>query len=662
MTHTNTKYKAWIFFTVFAVFCCSIGGSLTARAEDYILSQEVVDPNTQVDVCPNIPGPQTALPDGMIHDTNGSCYTPNAPTPPSPPVTIDLCGNQPGIQTTLPVGTYRTSDGRCIAQPATSDKTVDVCQNLTAIQAAVPDNYYLNEANDCLRLPEPTDVCSNIPGAQTTLPTGMKRDNTFCYTPTPTSTTTTPTTHHSSPETSNAMHRIPAFLQSAVQSIVSRIPEPTKQWLRSLPETAAQVVPYSIFLLVAIIALIPILQSISEALYARQIALILQRERGLAQEKDNFVTLASHYLRTPVTLMNGCLDSIVANNELTAEQVAPLTVELSALNDTIHTILQDIATNTALKAIGPPPPEPQHRPVWRSGWFLGPLIGSLVLTLVANFLLVIVGEKEIGVLHTFFQFLVAALACGILYLGVRNLYLQKSLRAEKHRLIDHEKIIDEARNAFITQVTLTLKGSLERIKQQQASIQGAPSVQYFNEGYARIEATLQKFMLLSQIQAGIDRDLETIDLREAVDNLLVTYAPAISAKRLTVSNALPPTVVQQNRLLFNFVLNSVLDNAIKFNRADGTIEIGIEPHDKTLRVTVADSGIGIQADKLDQLFKPFSRTTAAVEFNYDGLGFSLFLDKIIMDYTGGTISIDTQENHGTRLYVDTPLTTTVSTA
>jgi len=75
-----------------------------------------------------------------------------------------------------------------------------------------------------------------------------------------------------------------------------------------------------------------------------------------------------------------------------------------------------------------------------------------------------------------------------------------------------------------------------------------------------------------------------------------------------------------------------------------------------LIVRVADNGIGISSEKLDQLFKPFSRTTSAVEFNYEGLGFSLFLDKIIMDYTGGSVDIQSIENKGTQLFVATPLT------
>lgn len=642
--------------TVFTVFFCGIGLSVPVQAADYILEQEVIDANAPADMCPNIPGTQPSVPSGMQIDSTGNCYTPTPVIPTPPPVITDLCNNLPGVQTNLPRGYYRTAGGNCYAQPSSPSQPVDVCPNLEETQTSVPDGYYLDMSNSCARIPEPTDECPNIPGPQATIPDGMVRENDVCYTPTTTENENKPNTITDQNNPSSLLNGVPDFLQPAIKSIMSIIPESTKEWLRSLPENTAQVVPYYIFLMVVILALIPILQSIREALFVRQIVFILQRERNLAEEKDNFVTLASHYLRTPLTLMNGGLDMIVAQNELTAEQTAPLKLELTSLDAQIRSILQDVDANTALKDISAPGEQPAQQSVWRSGWFWGPIICSVILTVIANFLLVIVGQKGIGILHTFFHFIVAAIAFTILYLGVRNLHLQRKLREEKQLLIRHEEIIDEARNNFISEATLTLRDSLERIEKARLVINDAPSVNYFDEGYVRIESILQKFLLLSQIQAGVDRDMEAVDIHEAVDNLIVAYNAAISAKRLTVTNETSPTFIRQNRLLFNFVLSSVLDNAIKFNQEGGTIEISVEPNNKMLMVKITDNGIGINHEKLDQLFKPFSRTTSAVEFDYEGLGFSLFLDKIIMDYTGGNISIESKENQGTQLLVATPAT------
>jgi signal transduction histidine kinase len=55
------------------------------------------------------------------------------------------------------------------------------------------------------------------------------------------------------------------------------------------------------------------------------------------------------------------------------------------------------------------------------------------------------------------------------------------------------------------------------------------------------------------------------------------------------------------------------------------------------------------------LFKPFSRADSALQFNYEGLGFSLFLDKIITDYMGGDILATSTKGSGTAITVKTAL-------
>lgn len=651
MTHQKTNRISWTLTTVFAVLFCTSALFTPAGAADYVLSQEVVDPNAPADVCPNIPGVQTAVPSGMQLDGGGNCYTPTPPpgpvTPVTTPVKTDLCKNLGGTQTVLPSGYYR-SGGNCYAQPSAPAEPVDVCSNLEAVQTVIPDGYYLNDNNECVAVPAPVDECPNIDGPQSAIPDGMVREDNVCYTPaaTPPSGTT--------PD-NDQVKNVPSFLRGAVLAIMSLLPDSLKQWLKNLPENTAVVVPYYIFLIVVILALIPILQSIREALFARQIRVLLAREQAIAEQKDNFVALASHYLRNPSTLMNGAVENAVAANEVTAEQIAPLRVELVSFDANVKSILEDVSNNSALKEISEPVVAPEAQSAFRSGWFWGPIIGSILLTLIANFLLVIVGEKEIGGTHTFFHFVVAAVAFIILYLGVRNLHMKRKLRSEEQLLIDHERAIDEARNRFIAQTTTTLQGALERIGLQRTLLETTSSVSYFDEGYSRIQSLLQKFLLLSQVQAGIERETEAIDVHEAVENVLVTYHTAISAKRLTVTNATPPHFIHQNRLLFNFVLGSVIDNAIKFNQEGGHIEINVINDGKSLVVSVADDGIGIENDKLDQLFKPFSKTTSAVEFDYEGLGFSLFLDKIIMDYTGGDISVGRTSAEGTELRIQTPV-------
>lgn len=648
--------------SVMSVFFAFSG---TTAATDYTLEQQVVDPNAPVDVCPNIPGSQTTLPAGMQIDINGNCYTPTPPI--NPPVTTDLCSNIPGIQASLPSGHYRTSTGNCYPQQSPPAEPIDVCPSLPDLQTTIPDGYYLTVENDCKQLPEPVDVCPNIPGPQATIPDDMKLEDGICFTP---SSTIDPNENNSSNNNTNNANEnnknrveynksaVPGFLQPLVESIVNLVPEDVRNWLRGLPIDVAKSVPFYIFIIVAILAIVPILQSIREAMFVRQLAIILKRERDIAEQKDNFIALASHYLRTPLTLMKNGIDAVISEETTGSKEPAErLSVHIKDLDKNIGLILKDVEGNVALRNISEPQKDISKLSVWRSGWFWGPIVGSIILTIIANFLLVVIGNKDVGVTTTFFQFLVAIVAIIILYLGVRNMHLQKRLHNENQSMVDHEKTVDEARNSFINSTTVTLQRGLDPISQTRQNIEDTPSLKFVDEGYDRMKAMLEKFLLLGQIQAGAERELEVFDIHEAIDNLLVSYHAQISEKRLTVANTTSTTFIKQNRLLFNFVLGSVLDNAIKFNQPGGKIEIGAEPNSKQLTIKVSDNGIGIDSDRLGQLFKPFSRTTSAVEFDYEGLGFSLFLDKIIMDYTGGSISAASSTESGTQMFISTPAAT-----
>ncbi len=658
MVRSKNKHSKYLFaFFIFsAVSVCTM--PTITHALDQTLELQIIDPSSLPDMCPNIPGTQATIPSGMQLDVSGDCFTP-VPTPAPSPIVADLCSNISGVQATLPSGYYRTSGGNCYIQPAPPAPAVDICPSIDGLQLTVPEGYHLTAANACEQtITTPLDACPNIPGPQATIPDGMKAYYGICYTPLVTSPNTNNPNTSTSPSTQNTqptVKNVPSFLQPMTQALVNMVPKGARQWLQSLPAHIAQTVPYYIFVLVGILAIVPILQSIHEAFFARQLALLLRRERDIAEQKDNFVTLASHYLRTPLTLMKSGLDTIATLHEAPPETTQPLNVYLSKLDTDIGRVLGVVENNTALKGITRPISDSKTPPVWRSAWFWGPIVGSVLLTIVSNFFLAVVGDKEIGLTNELFQFLVAVAAFVILYLGVRNLHLQKKLHQENEMLIDHERIIDEARNTFITDTTNALKISLEPISQSRASIEQAPSFKFFDEGYERMSAILQRFLLLSEVQTGTDRSLEVFDLNEAIDNLLVTFNSAISEKRLTVANMTSTTFIKQNRLLFNFVLGSALDNAIKFNQDGGSIEINAEPGDKVLSIKVSDNGVGIETNKITQLFKPFSRATSAVEFNYEGLGFSLFLDKIIMDYTGGEINIESDVNEGTQLLISTPV-------
>ncbi|NCU30337.1 hypothetical protein EOM57_00875 [Candidatus Saccharibacteria bacterium] len=609
------------------------------------------------DVCLNIDGVQSSVPEGMLVDLDGNCYTPI--TPPQPPEPIDLCSNLTGIQEILPDGYYRIDSGQCYLQPPPPAIPNDVCLNIDGIQASVPPGHYLDTSNNCLPAPNEEDICLNIPGTQETVPEDMIIRNGNCYTPDPPTGTASPGNTSTDSDQSvigeeEKLKNVPDVLQPAAKVLVEALPKETVQFFKALPEETAQEMPKYILILALILMFIPILQAIRETIFHRQIAIILKRERSIAEQKDNFIALASHYLRTPLTVMRNGLEMMLSIKEVSEENTQDLSKTLSGLDTDIAQVLSNIEQDTSLKNINLPPEE-KVPSVLSSVYLWTPIVMSIILTFLANFFIGVVGNKEISTNNSMVQVLiVAGLVLGV-YLLARNIFIQKHLKERSQQLIEHEKTIDEIRNALISQQTEILKRRLDDINREKAPLEPAPSYHIFEDGYMRFVRMLEKFLLLGQIRTGANRTVEGVNLRDAVEQVLFNYQSDLATKDIRVINATSNSKIIQNEVLFNFVLNSLIDNAIKFNKEGGIITISNNTKGRTIKIKISDNGIGIDNNKLDQLFKPFSRASSAVEFNYEGLGFSLFLNKLIMEYTGGSIAAQTNPNGGTRMIVDTPV-------
>lgn len=625
-----------------------------------------VGPPAPVDVCPNIPGVQASIPDGMIKNSSGNCVTPE-------PEPIDLCENISGNQEVIPSGYYRDSNGNCYPQPDPPAPVVDVCPNLAGVHTSLPNGYIYDAEGNCV-LP-PVDLCSNIDGIQSTLPAGLAiNSNGLCYTPASpaqpdpgtdsdpepdtdpgTAAPTTPSTSEprqpgSSSGTASASSPVPANIPAAfapiVRPLVDIVPENIKQAVRSLPPVVAQSFPYYVFAILGISASVLWLQAMREAIVASSFIALLKRERSIAEQKDNFIALASHYLRTPLTVMSNGIDAIVSMGEVTADSSAALRSSISSLHGDIENILADVQNNEQLREIQSNPTELDNHSFIRSWHFWLPIIISVGITLFANFLLGVVGEVELGTLNLVVQIAIFVMIGFFFYSALRNHRTRKRNRAQQELLIANERAIDDARNTFLRRATVTLQRGLLALYNERIKITGSEHINFFDDGYTRFLAILDKFNLLAKLRTSQTEDPKPFNLKPLVDGVIVRHSKAASDKQITVTSNLPPLPITQQRELIEFVIDSLIDNAIKFTDNGGSITIDASPNHHKISLSISDTGTGIAADKLPQLFKPFSRTESAVEFNYEGLGFSLFLNRIIMDYLDGDISVKSQPERG----------------
>lgn len=145
---------------------------------------------------------------------------------------------------------------------------------------------------------------------------------------------------------------------------------------------------------------------------------------------------------------------------------------------------------------------------------------------------------------------------------------------------------------------------------------------------------------VSRIVAGkMTFNAAPVDLGEVLNSAMTTVRPAASAKgigmRAEIPSSLPRIMGDEGRL--QQVIWNLLSNAVKFTPADGIITIRLERSGNLLRLTVEDTGKGIEPEYLPYLFEPFSQEDDTMTRSHDGIGLGLSIAKAIIELHGGSV-------------------------
>ena len=171
---------------------------------------------------------------------------------------------------------------------------------------------------------------------------------------------------------------------------------------------------------------------------------------------------------------------------------------------------------------------------------------------------------------------------------------------------------------------------------------------------------------LSKVEAGmVELHLEPTDLRELCAFVRTVFVEQAGRKDLSfeveVSETVPRTVVVDHSRLRQILIN-LAGNAVKFTEHGGVkLRADWKPAaagkvDGTLLIDVSDTGVGIPADRLDDVFRPFVQVDPRRTAEQQGTGLGLSIVRRLTEHMGGTVKIESKLGRGSTFHLEFPET------
>ena len=204
-------------------------------------------------------------------------------------------------------------------------------------------------------------------------------------------------------------------------------------------------------------------------------------------------------------------------------------------------------------------------------------------------------------------------------------------------------------------IDILISKKLEDIKEKQS--------EYFKiikENSVRMIGLVKDLLIVSRIEEGsLASRIQKISIEATARNLISKFEPFTTASNIKIkfeaAPNLPQVLIDAHQI--EIVIENLLDNAIRYAKGGGEINIKLEQRNKNLYFEIKDGGIGIPQDDQKFIFQKFFRSENAVRQQTQGSGLGLFIAKSIIERFNGEIDFKSEESKGSTFWFTLPIFT-----
>jgi len=177
------------------------------------------------------------------------------------------------------------------------------------------------------------------------------------------------------------------------------------------------------------------------------------------------------------------------------------------------------------------------------------------------------------------------------------------------------------------------------------------SIAAITKAEERLEALIENLIQFSLAARGeLTLHWDTVDLAKIATDAVQQSLHKARNKDIDLTTNITPGLpaVNGDRDKLLWVVYQLIDNGIKFTPEEGCVEVDVANTNNTITVSVRDTGIGIPADRLDEIFEPFHQLDGSSTRRYGGTGIGLALMNRIIDAHMSKIVVSSQDGQGSK--------------
>ena len=223
-----------------------------------------------------------------------------------------------------------------------------------------------------------------------------------------------------------------------------------------------------------------------------------------------------------------------------------------------------------------------------------------------------------------------------------------------------QKLLDKQKKQFTANVSHELKTPLTSIAGYAELIENGmakpedvkPFAHTIRKQALRLVSLTEDIIQLSQLdEIEDDLSIEEVDMGKIAEKCVDALEMNAKAKGIEINLKEEHAVVNGNASLLEELVYNLIDNAVRYNKENGTIDVSVTAGDH-ITVSVSDTGIGIPEKYQSRIFERFFRVDKSRSKETGGTGLGLAIVKHIAEVHNATISVHSVENVGTTIMVE----------